>query len=319
MRKLRIGNYTVETPLIEIIRRLQLILTNGKLKDVEEKGDNILVTCPVHDDGLESKPACNVYIGDNLDIEYGYFRCFVCEAQGSFVKFVAECFNSSEAFAKTWLISHYGIKSYEGIQLADAIQINKQTVVKKKSMATNLNSYQSYCPYLAKRKLSRATCERFNVKYDPKYRQVIFPCYDMKGNLVMTPTRSIDFKVFHLDKDVEKPVYCLNEIMKNNIKKAIITEGPFDCLTGWEYGIPTVATLGTPSDYQISQLNKSCLEVIYTMFDNDKAGRDFTAKLNHALSKRIVVINVQIPAGRKDINDLSKEEFENLFKNYKNF
>ena len=134
----------------------------------------------------------------------------------------------------------------------------------------------------------------------------------------MMPKRSIDTKTFYLDKDQEKPVYCLDAIVKNNYKSAIITEGPFDCLTCWEYGFPAVATLGRLSDYQIEQLNKSGLNVIYAMFDNDAAGRSFAKVLKAKLAKRILVIDVQIPNNKKDINELSRQEFLQALENAKN-
>ena len=53
------------------------------------------------------------------------------------------------------------------------------------------------------------------------------------------------------------------------------------------------------------------------MFDNDSAGRRFTEILKNKISKRIIINEIQLPAGKKDVNELSKEEFQNLFKNYK--
>lgn len=322
MNQLRVDNYIIDTPILEILYRLRVTLTNGKLKEINKGYPNIVVTCPHHAGGHESKAACNIYIGNDSNIEYGYFRCFVCETKGSFVKFVQECFESSEDFAKKWLISNFG-KQVEGfIELGDPIDINKARIKRKYKWipmdASILDTYQSWCPYLAQRKISREVCEIFNIKYDSKHRQIVFPCYDVAGNLIMLPKRAIDFKTFYLDKDVEKPVYCLDYLIRNNYKQAIITEGPFDCLTAYTYGYPACATLGTISDFQIEQINKSPLTVLYAMFDNDEAGRKFFNKLQSKLTKRIVLINVQIPDGKKDINDLSYEEFTNLITKYKN-
>ena len=320
MRSLIVDNYIIDKPVIDIIYDLQRTLTNGKLKDVLIKGDNILVTCPVHGGGHEHKPACNIYIGDDESIPYGYYRCFVCDSQGPFLKFVAECFDSSEGFAKDWLVRNYeGQFIASDVFMEDDIKLpTKQKAQIKKLDEKVLDKYQNWTPYLAKRKLSREICEMFNVKYDPKYRQVIFPTYDIKGNLVMMPKRSIDTKTFYLDKDVEKPVYCLNKIQKENIKTALIVEGPIDCLTGWEYGYPTIATFGRISDEQIEQINKSCLNVIYAMFDNDEAGRAFTKALKRGLSKRIILIETQLPLGKKDINDCSREEIQEVIKKARN-
>lgn len=319
MRQLIIDNYVINKPIEEILTLLKLSLTNGKLKDIENKGDDILVTCPHHDDGHEKTPACNIYIGNDTKLPYGYFNCFVCGEKGSFLKFVAECFDAPESYAKAWLLKNFdGELIAKNLFMGEPIVLNRNKGIKKHLDESVLDQYQTWNPYLAKRKLSREICELFKVRYDPKYRQVIFPAYDMKGNLVMLAKRSIDVKSFYLDKDVEKPVYCLDYVMKNNIKTVLITEGPFDCLTGWEYGFPTIATFGKISDYQIEQINKSCINIIYAAFDNDAAGRSFLETLKRKLTKRIIVIETKFPANKKDVNDLSKEELQEIIKNARN-
>ena len=319
MRQLIIDNYVINKPIEEILTLLKLSLTNGKLKDIENKGDNILVTCPHHDGGHEKTPACNIYIGNDTKLPYGYFNCFVCGEKGSFLKFVAECFDAPESYAKAWLLENFGGELIaKNLFMGEPIVLNRNKGIKKHLDESILDQYQTWNPYLAKRKLSREICELFKVRYDPKYRQVIFPAYDMKGNLVMLAKRSIDVKSFYLDKDVEKPVYCLDYVMKNNIKTVLITEGPFDCLTGWEYGFPTIATFGKISDYQIEQINKSCINIIYAAFDNDAAGRSFLETLKRKLTKRIIIIETKFPAWRKDLNDLTKEELQEIIKNARN-
>ena len=319
MRQLIIDNYVINKPIEEILTLLKLSLTNGKLKDIENKGDDILVTCPHHDGGHEKTPACNIYIGNDTKLPYGYFNCFVCGEKGSFLKFVAECFDAPESYAKAWLLKNFGGELVaKNLFMGEPIVLNRNKGIKKHLDESVLDQYQTWNPYLAKRKLSREICELFKVRYDPKYRQVIFPAYDIKGNLVMLTKRSIDTKSFYLDKDVEKPVYCLDYVMKNNIKTVLITEGPFDCLTGWEYGFPTIATFGKISDYQIEQINKSCINIIYAAFDNDAAGRSFLETLKRKLTKRIIVIETKFPFGRKDVNDLSKEELQEIIKNARN-
>ena len=319
MRQLIIDNYVINKPIEEILTLLKLSLTNGKLKDIENKGDDILVTCPHHDGGHEKTPACNIYIGNDTKLPYGYFNCFVCGEKGSFLKFVAECFDAPESYAKAWLLENFGGELIaKNLFMGEPIVLNRNKGIKKHLDESILDQYQTWNPYLAKRKLSREICELFKVRYDPKYRQVIFPAYDMKGNLVMLAKRSIDVKSFYLDKDVEKPVYCLDYVMKNNIKTVLITEGPFDCLTGWEYGFPTIATFGKISDYQIEQINKSCINIIYAAFDNDAAGRSFLETLKRKLTKRIIIIETKFPAWRKDLNDLTKEELQEIIKNARN-
>lgn len=320
MRQLKIDNYVLNVPVIDVLYRLRLALTNGKLREIKDGTENIVVTCPDHGGGQESHPACNIYIGEDSNIDYGYFNCFVCGSRGSFLRFVAHCFESSEEYAKNWLLKNFEGQVIENrIFLGEEIKIGKKT---KKALPkldeAILDQYQTWTPYLSQRKLSREVCEFFNIRYDPKYRQIIFPAYDIKGNLVMMPKRSIDTKTFYLDKQLEKPVYCLNTVVKYGYKSVMITEGPFDVLTGWEYGFPTIGTWGQLSIEQVEQINKSGINVLYIAFDNDAAGERFTRMLKTKLDNRIITVDVKLPKGKKDINDLTKEEFETCIKNASN-
>lgn len=318
MNNLIISNFYFNTTVESIIEKLRLTLTNGKLKDVEYKPDEIIITCPndEHKSGHEANPDCHIAINKD-GVPLGYFHCFGCGTKGTFLYFVALCLSSSEERALDWLKSNFDYQYISKKQLfADDICINRSirqiNSVKSNNLIDprSLDEYQNWCPYLAKRKLTREICDKFNVKYDSKYRQVIFPCYDINGNLIMTPRRSIDTKTFYLDKNVEKPVYCLNEIVKNNIKTAIVTEGPFDTLTAWTYGFPAIGTLGTPSDAQIEQINRSTITTLYLMFDNDVAGKRFNKLFHDKISERIFLVDVNIPKPYKDINDLNKEIFD---------
>ncbi|MBO7078369.1 MAG: toprim domain-containing protein, partial [Bacilli bacterium] len=132
----------------------------------------------------------------------------------------------------------------------------------------------------------------------------------------MLARRSIDTKYFYMDKNQDKEVYALNIIQKNNVKSCLLVEGPIDCLTCWSHGIPAIAMLGTPSDYQIENINKSCLTSIYIATDNDDAGKKFANDLDKKLNKRILRTRVDLPKTVKDVNDLSDEEWNNLIFKY---
>ena len=92
MRQLKIDNYVLKASVYDVLQRLRLELINGKLKDVIDGTENIVVTCPDHGGGCEAHPACNIYVGTDSKIPYGYFNCFVCGSSGTFLKFVSHCF-----------------------------------------------------------------------------------------------------------------------------------------------------------------------------------------------------------------------------------
>lgn len=316
MRYLEIDNYIIKTPILDILYRIKASISNGKLRDIIPRGSEIRITCPVHKNGLESTPAADIYLGNDTNIPYGYFNCFVCGAKGRFEKFVAECFNSTVDYAKEWLIKHYGEQKENNLPSFDEdIQVG---VKKTKNYLSKkeLGSYLDWNSYLAYRKLSRELCEKFNVKYDPKYRQVIFPVYDRHGNLLMLAKRSIDTKTFYLDKNITKPLYCLDKIINYDFKKFMIVEGPIDCLTCYMHDIPAVATLGMITKEQVNQLNKICPKVIYIATDNDEVGNKLAKYLEDNLDKHILTVRIELPKDKKDVNDLSEEEWQKIIEKY---
>ena len=84
MRVLIVDNYIIDAPIIKIIQHLRSVLTNGKLRNIRPGKDDIVVTCPKHSGGHEKKEACNIYIGDNEKIPYGFARCFACDFKADF-------------------------------------------------------------------------------------------------------------------------------------------------------------------------------------------------------------------------------------------
>jgi hypothetical protein len=322
MRILRVDNYIISIPLYEVVTQLRMALTNGKLREIKSwsEGDaNIVVTCPNrhHKGGREHSAAMNIYVGDDTKIPYGFCKCWACDFQCNFVRFVAECFESSEEFAKNWLIDKFGVFSELKVVTDDAIVI-KQKRGTAKLPSNYLDTLQNWHPYLAERKLSREVCELFKVKYDPMTSQIVFPCFDVAGNIIMAPRRSIVYKNFYLDSEQEKPVYCLDYIIKNNITTAMVCEGPFDVLTCYTYGYPAIGTFGNPSPSQINAINKSSIKVLYLAMDNDAAGRRMANTIRAGLDPRIIVKEVQWPPGKKDPGELSYEEFNNAMTKAKN-
>lgn len=315
MNKLIINGYVIDTDMMTILNTLKKELLNGKLEKIENKGDYIRVTCPHHKGGEEEHPSCSVYCGDSEDIQYGITNCFTCGFSGPLYHFIAECFEKDDEFGKMWIIEHFGNTLVKRELKLEEIDLSNRDNKKIKSDAF-LEKYQSWHPYLEKRKLSREVCEKFNVKYDPKRQCIIFPVYTDTGDFSFLVKRSVIEKRFMIDPGSDKLLYCLDRVRKLNIKKCIICEGPIDCLTAWTYGYPAVASLGSLSQKQVDLLNKSGVRTIITMFDNDAAGERFTANFNRWVKKDMIVVNIKLPKGKKDINDLSKEEVDTLLKEY---
>lgn len=310
MQYLKIGNYMIDEPLINIVYKIKSELHNGKLKTIKIKGNDIWVSCPNinHKDGREEHASCCIYIGD--DESYGVFHCFSCGCKGTFDEFVSLCFDEKVEFGKEWLIARYGDTMLQD----ESINLPEITLNDKKYDVINeniLNTYQSWHPYLEKRKLTRNVCELFKVKYDDKQKMIVFPVYDENEKLIMFTRRSVLSKLFVIDACKEKPVYLYYFIKKNNIDEAVVCESQINALTCWTYHVPAIALFGTGTRYQMSILNKSCIRHYYLAFDGDDAGDHAIVRFLKSIRPDVFVDIMIIPRG-KDVNDLSEEEFNNL-------
>lgn len=312
---LAINHKLIDADLGTILKKVQSELTNGKLKDIINKGDNYLVTCPFHKNGQENHPSCQLYCGETKDLPFGSYHCFTCNESGSLCSFIGRCFDQNEQFGQEWLLEHFGDTYLDSVPEMLPISL---TTVKPEIIVPkiDLSSMLDYHPYMDKRGLTEQVREEFSIKYNPKLQTIVFPVWDENNNLVMLTQRSVNTKQFYIDKGADKPVYLFNRVKDKNYPFVVITEAQIDALTCWGYGVPACAFIGLGSEQQYQILNNNRIKCWVTMFDNDQAGRDATTRFNRLIRKDLFVINVKIPDGRKDINDLSFDEFNQLLNSY---
>ena len=162
-----------------------------------------------------------------------------------------------------------------------------------------------------KRKLSKEVVDKFKIGYDPKTQSIIFPVWDEKNNLVLLTSRSVNSKAFYIEADKDKPVYLLNHIINENIKTVYVCESQINALTLWSWGYPAIALFGTGSRYQYDILNRSPIRSYILCFDGDEPGDKGIKRFKSNIRKDVLISVKKIPRS-KDVNDLDKEEFENI-------
>lgn len=312
MNRLVIDNILIDTPIIDIVRQLRSELTNGKLKDITVKGENIVVTCPSHKDGLERHPSCSIYAGQSEETQYGVAHCFSCGYAATLPQFVADCFDKDLSFGKEWLKERFGQTFVTYALNLPPIELKRD---KKKSYLDEsiLDRFQNYHPYMTQRKMSNEVIEKFKIKYDNESQSIVFPVWDEQGRLKMLTRRSVVGKNFYIDKDIEKPVYLLNYILQQNIKTVYVTESQINCLTLHSWGYPAIGLIGTGTTSQYEILNRSGIRCYNLCLDGDEAGDKGILRFLKNIRKDVIVNIIRIPRG-KDVNDFSKEEFENILK-----
>jgi hypothetical protein len=315
--RLLIGKKSIEAPIPLILSTLKLETHNGKLKDIgRDENDNVAITCPVHKMGNEQHPSCNVYSRkDNPKIEYGKCHCFTCGWTASLPKLVSVCFGLDDtSYGEEWLSSRFGSNYTDNILYMPEIELGR-TTAKKFLDESILSNYNYYDDYMWKRKLTKDVVDKFKVGYDPQRKVLTFPVWDEHGNLVMVTTRSTVNKQFYIEKDSDKPVYLLNFLKAENITTAYVCESQINALTLWSYGYPAVALFGTGSKYQYDILNRSPIRNYVLCFDGDDAGDKGVKRFLSNIRDDVLVSVKRVPRG-KDVNDLSKEEFDNLAVSY---
>ena len=309
--QLIVDNRVIEEPIVNILKQVRQETGFTLYNDIHDKGNNLMVTCPFHKGGQERRASCSVLnTEDDPKVPRGWHHCFTCGMSLPLDAVIGKCFGKDAQFGKEWLKDHYG-----NIWIEKKVVLPEITLDGKKKNHNYLNEsvlddYDYYHDYMWERKLSKEVVDKYRVGYDPTRQMLTFPVWDERGNLVTVTGRSVKTKLFHIDKFIEKPVYLLNFMLRDNVKILYVCEGQLDALTACSYGYPCVATMGGPSAHQISILNRCGIRNMITVFDNDEAGYRFTQVFNKSISKDILVSNFSWQGiDKKDINDFSNEEF----------
>lgn len=303
-----VNNVPINETAMNILLDVQSQLTNGKLKDIIDGGEDIRVTCPFHSDGHEKTASCFIRKEDFL------WHCFGCGEKGGIGKFVANCFDISYKAAEEWIINKYGSDISSEVISLEPIVLNKVEYDNDLVDESILSTLESYHPYMKQRKISDEIIKKYELKYDPKDQSIVFPVRNELGQLVGLTRRNVNYKRFELWKFRNKPVYLLYDILRNNIRHVAVCESQINSLYLWSLGIPSIALLGTGTKYQYDLLKKSCILYYTLCFDGDSAGRKGAERFKQNM-KGVFIDEVQLPEG-KDINDYDEETVKQLFNDF---
>lgn len=308
--ELIVRDRVINKDILDILSDIQMSCNNGKVSQFRVSGDSIAVTCPVHSEGKEKRPSCFINVNSDV-IDYGHYHCFVCSSSGRFPKFVGECFDRSEEWGENWLIANYASDFIEqGLILPEIDLRKKEEAYLDESVLNNLESYHSY---MDQRKLNPEICKRFDIKYDPELKMIVFPVRDINNKLKFLTRRSVEGKKFLIDKGADKSaIYLLNEVVRKNIKTVVVVEAQISALTLWGWGIPAVAMFGAgTSEEQMNALNNTGIRHYILCYDNDAAGKKGAGRFMKYVNNDVFVDELEMPLG-KDPNDMTESEFREI-------
>ena len=323
---MRIDSLELNTDMKSIMDKLIIDLrksgSNLFSKGYKDTQGYLSVQCPYHKLGMEHRPSAQFRKSDGL------FYCFNCKEAHSLISVISYCLKTN---GKSWLLENFDGSSIENrkveFNLPLKTRINKPTYIDKSILA----EYRFTHPYMYERKLTLDVIRKFDIGYDKNFilttkvngkiverdigECITFPVKDEHGNILFIARRAIHNKFFHYPDGVDKPIYGLYEIYREmrhgvEIKEVYVCESMINCLTLWSWGKYAVALNGTGSNKQLEQLKKIPFRHFILALDPDNAGRLGTKKIINALKNKFISV-VDIPEG-KDVNDLTREEFESL-------
>lgn len=310
-----IDNRQLNVTAAQIIQDLRIYLQPLDLhyfKDVKDVGNDIMITCPQHANGQEKRPSCGVRKTD------GWVHCFTCGYSKSLSEMISNVLGYEDYGRKgrEWLFKNYIQDVVENRPEIILPERYKAAVDNKQYISnTELDKYRWYNDYMWKRGLTPEIVEQFDIGYDKDDDTITFPVNDEKGNCVFIAKRSTKTKFFHYPADVEKPVYALDKIIKQNISTVYVVESFFNCLTLWKWGRPAIALMGASlTDYQKTQLDHTNIRKYILCFDGDNAGRRGAEKFQQKIKNKLISI-IDMYDG-KDVNDLTLQQFEKLEQKY---
>lgn len=283
----------------------------------------VQVSCPYHKHGLERKASSGIQNGT------GMFHCFTCGVVATLPQLIEDVLEESQGFGEKWLKKNCNSAA---VQIRDLGGFPGRSKLKQLDYISEkeLDSYRYIHPYMYQRHLTDDVIERYDIGYDPNFQLVkdgnripciTFPVRDKNGNTLFIGRRSIKGKMFHYPSGVEKPIYGIYELYRDNkigvidgnyhtIPKIIVAESFLNTLNCVANNIPSVAMIGTGSKTQYQFFDRLPVDEIWLGFDPDPAGDKAVLRfLNNV--KRSGVKVLDLPEG-KDLNDLTPEELHKL-------
>ena len=324
--------------------RYQLVLNNIQLlRKVMDSGDNVMVQCPYHGNGQERRPSAGI------SKKTGIFHCFACGEVHELHEVISYCFGHTDdivgKFGWQWLLKNFATVKVEErkdveFDLSRSGLYSKVTSNSRIADRNNYNfvteeeldKYRYYHPYMYIRKLTDEVIDLFDIGYNAETDCITFPVRDINGNCLFVAERSVKSKYFHYPLSAEKPLYGLYEyneatnVVNSNWScmiygldfttwdksEVIVCESMLDALVFWTINKYAVALNGLGTDYQINQLKKLPCRKIILATDNDEAGMKARKILRQKLQNTKIITEYVFPDNRKDANECTKEELQNL-------
>ncbi len=349
-----------DNTLEDIKNRLDIVDLISEYISLKKAGQNWKGLCPFH---TEKTPSFTVSPAKQI------FHCFGCNTGGDIFSFLTRYENLTFPEALTVLAKRAGVelrtrtgtvrKTGEKETMVsihkDALALFEHNVARSEQAQKYLKergidkdtqklfslgyapqSWNAMLNYLTKKGYKPDAIKKAGLisqgtkgYYDTFRHRIIFPIYDLKGDVVAFGGRSIDGTDPKYLNSPETLIFNKRKVLyglyraKNAIKEtgyALFMEGYMDVITARVYGISNaVAPLGTALTQEHGKLIKRFVEDVVLVFDSDQAGIKAAKKAADILLESGLNVKLLLfPSGDDPDSYLRKhgtEEFQKLLDN----
>lgn len=325
-----INNVQFNVELINILQELISQLRANNIQLIQKYKDgptHIQICCPYHANGQERRPSAGIRKDD------GVFHCFACGEVHSLQEVISYCFGHVDdivgTFGWQWLLKNFAVVQTEerkDVQIDCSRSFNNFSN-REYVTEEELEKYRYVHPYMYKRGLTDEIIELFDIGYDKATNCITFPIRNIGGNCLFVARRSVATKWFNYPQGVEKPLYGLYELYKGKRNPDYIGEGQYqysfpdevivcesmlDALSFWTVNKYAVALNGLGNELQFKQLRELPCRKIILATDMDERGIAARKRIRMNMQNTKIITEYLFPKGRKDANECTKEELENL-------
>ncbi len=308
-----------DNTLQEIKDRIDIVELISDYVNLKKAGQNWKGLCPFHS---EKTPSFTVSPAKQI------FHCFGCGTGGDIFTFLVRHDNLTFPESLNILAKKAGVtlktdkrSSAQAGEKETLVNIHKFAL---DFFQQHLSKNKAALSYLEKRGISRDVQSMFSIGYAPKswnallnfltgkgckpelikkaglivqgakghydtFRdRIIFPIYDLRGDVIAFGGRSIDGSEPKYLNSPETPLFNKSKVLygldraKGSIKHdsyAIFMEGYTDVITAHTYGFSNaVAPLGTAFTPEHGKLIKRFTDTVILVFDSDQAGKKASKK-----------------------------------------
>ena len=320
--------------LREIDDRADLIEYVSQTMELEKRGDNYYAHCPKHVD--ETASLC-------FNKKDGFYHCFSCGRSGRLIWWLYdfEGLSFDDAVAKAAKLADMDVtkmcQSETQIYLKKLKKMASKTSVKFQHPILNKSELDKYkqeqVPEWIDEGIEQNVMDLFGVRVDPWQNRIVYPVYDIDGNLINIKgrTRYPNYKELRLSKYMNYyKIGCMDYFQGLNITLTYVKEQNeiilFESIKsvmkafGWGYKNCASAETHTLSDEQLALIIRLRVNVVLA-WDNDVSYFSSDIKKQIDTMKRITNVYViddprKLLGGKESKNapvDCGREVWESLY------